>query len=132
MNSTCGNMLCKKHYKLTRKEIANRICKVCQCNNSSGTNWVLGYFIPDNSRCIDDCVDIGLIDWVCEKCNLMVTNKKFTTKQVIHENVVSYAEEKLKSLGACIIGELVDKFRELMDAGDEHETERECILFRKH
>ena len=33
---------------------------------------------------------------------------------------------------ACMIGELVSKFRELIDTEDEYENEREYIILRKY
>ena len=132
VNKTCGSALCKKHYVLMRKEVQNRVCKVCKCGNTSSGKWVLGYFIPDNIRSLDDDINIAVKDWVCGKCNLSITNTKTSKPPKIRDTIITIAEEKLERYGACMIGELICKFKELIDTDDEYEIERESVLLRKY
>ena len=131
LNETCGSTLCKRHYSLMRKEVQNRVCKVCKRYNADGGKWVLGYFIPDNLRCLDD-INIAVKDWVCGKCNQSIANTKPNKPPKIRDTIIKIAEEKMEQYGACMIGELISKFRELIDTEDEYEIERESILLRKY
>ena len=115
-----------------RKEVQIKLCKVCKCGNAGGGKWVFGYFIPDNLRCLDDDINIAIKDWVCRKCNQSITNTKTNKTTKIRDTIITIAEEKLEQYGACMIGELVNKFRELIDTDDEYEIERESIILRKY
>ena len=114
------------------KEVQNRVCKVSKCGNTSNGKWVLGYFIPDNIRSLDDDINIAVKDWVCGKWNLSITNTKPSKPPKIRDTIITIAEEKLERYGACMIGELICKFKELIDTDDEYEFERESVLLRKY
>ena len=49
VNDICGQMLCKRHYSVMRKEVQNRVCKMCKCLSSNTDSWVFGYFV--NTLC---------------------------------------------------------------------------------
>ena len=120
---------------MVRKEVQNRVCKVCKCGNTGDSKWVFGYFVPDNLRCVVDDINIGVKDWVCEKCNQLIKNITSATQnkpQTIRDAVVTIAKEKLKWYGVCFMSELICEFKELTDIDDEYEIERESLLLRKH
>ena len=116
-----------------RKEVQNRVCKVCKRGNAGGGKWVLVYFIPDSLCCLDDDINIAVRDWVCGKCNQSIANLKPNKPPKIRDTIIiKIGEEKLERYGACMIGELISKFRELIDTEDEYEIERESIFLRKY
>ena len=68
-----------------QKEVQNRVCKVCKCGNTSNGNWVLGYFIPDNIRSLDDDINIAVkIGYVGNAIYQLQTQKQTTKNQRYH------------------------------------------------